>query len=78
MKDVSRELLSVSYVLAVIDQDKMATRVLIENSLQFVSSSLDVLLPLRFEEVEALACNSLWVLLLEVFDCGDAFVEGRV
>ena len=51
---------------------------LVEDSLQFVGSSLAVLLPLGLEIVEALASDSIWVLLLEVFDCGHALVEGGV
>ena len=78
MENVGRELLSISNVLGVIYKDEMATRVLVENALQSVGSLLYVLLPLSFEEMKALTSDHAWVRLLQILNCSDALVEGRV
>ena len=78
MENVGRELLSISNVLGVIYKDEMATRVLVENALQSVGSLLYVLLPLSFEEMKALTSDHAWVCLLQILNCSDALVEGRV
>ena len=56
----------------------MAARVLVEDALQLVGSLLDVLLPLRLEELEALDGDDLWILVLQVLGSSDALVEGCV
>ena len=78
VKDVGSKLLGISNVLRVVKENEMVTRVLIEDSLQLVGSSLDIFLPLGFEELEALAADHLRVLLLKVLDSGHALVESRV
>ena len=50
----------------------------VEYALQLVGNLLDILLPLRLEELQALGGDDLRVLLLEVLYCRHALVEGRV
>ena len=56
----------------------MTPRVLVEYAFQLVSSLLNVLLPLRLEEVKAFGCNNVGVLLCEVFDSSDTLVESGI
>ena len=56
----------------------MTARVLVEYAFQLVSSLLDVLLPLRLEEMKAFGCNNVRVLLCEVFDSSNTLVESRI
>lgn len=56
----------------------MASRVLIEDTLELLRCVFDVLLPLCLEEVQALARDNLRVLLLQVPHSCNALVEGCV
>jgi len=78
VQDVGRELLGVSNVFLIVEQDEMVASMVVENALQLIGGPLDVLLPLGFEELKALRAHSLWVLLLQVLDSSHALVEGRV
>jgi len=78
VKDVGSKLLAISNVLRVVKDNEMGTRVLIEDSLQLVGCSLDIFLPLGFEELEALNGDRLWVLFLKVLGSSHTLVEGRI
>ena len=78
VQDVGRELLRVSNVLAIVEQDEMVASMVIENALELVCGPLDVLLPLGLEELKALRAHSLGVLLLQVLHGSHALVEGWV
>ena len=54
MQGICGKLLCVSNVFAIVKENQMSARVLVEDALQLVGSLLDVLLPLRLEELEAL------------------------
>ena len=74
MQDVLGELLHSAHILTVIYHDQMGPLVLVKLSLEFVRRALHVLFPLRLEKGQAFAGNDLWVLLLQVFDRGEALV----
>ena len=56
----------------------MVTLMLVEDALELLGRVLDILLPLRLEELETFARDNIWVLLLQFFHGGDALVKGRV
>ena len=56
----------------------MAARVLVEDTFKLLGNVLNVLLPLRLKELEALAGDHLGVLLLQMLNSRYAFVEGWV
>ena len=56
----------------------MVAGMVVEDTLELVGSAFDVLLPLGLEKLQALRCHDIRMLLLEVVDSSDTFVEGRV
>jgi hypothetical protein len=78
VQDVSGKLFSISNIFGVIEKNEMVSSVMVEDALQLVGSALDILLPLRFKELEALGAHDLRVLLLKVLDCSHTFVERRI
>ena len=78
MQDVSGKLLVIAHVLSVVQNDQVTARVLIKDTLELFRCVLDVLFPLCLEELQALACDNFWVLLLQIFHCSNALLEGWV
>ena len=78
VEDISGELFTVSDILSVIQQDKMISCMVVEDSLKFVSDLLYVFFPLSLEELQALACHHFGVLFLEVSYGCQTLVESRV
>lgn len=78
MQNVSGKLLRVAHILLVVQDHQMVTLMLIEDTLELLCGVLDVLFPLRLEELETFARDNFRVLLLQAFHSCNALVKGRV
>lgn len=78
MQGICGKLLCVSNVFAIVKENQMSARVLVEDALQLVGRLFDVLLPLSLKELQALHADDVRVLLGQILHSGHALVEGRV